>query len=297
MKYYNEATAEIVSSTEERDGVIPIEKKILSSIKCKIDPISGDSLTIFNEDLTKNYKVTLQYDGDTRFLAENGYPDPVELIREPCYREPDIDALKVSWCDDVSMSKVKLKTGTERKPIGRSYLDSSSTFMAYSVSFVVYTGERYNLFESQNIVVFVDRGKLYINDTELMDVRLGEKTIFTILRYPYYNTYGAYSTRNHIASIILVDKFALALHLDGSQNYKDAFVNTGEDGFEVYDSNVYRIDREVDGHGVTPYYLRRYAYTAEGVYQDTLISQHFSSMLQAKRAPCKILKEMRGECK
>ncbi|RLF44234.1 MAG: hypothetical protein DRN17_04835 [Thermoplasmata archaeon] len=95
MKYYNEADAEVVGSTDDRVGKIDIKKTITGVPKCQEGFISSDKVTITNDLLEPTRNVHINNIGEREYIEALGIPTKDAIVKRPCFNMAGVVGLKV----------------------------------------------------------------------------------------------------------------------------------------------------------------------------------------------------------
>ena len=106
MKYYNEATVELINTKKDRIGVIPVKKELSSTKICQGDFTSSKGLTIFDKSIKIKGTVVINNIGTIEALKHSGFPIE-EVEKKPSLYIPDIIGLKIPNIKKVAISYKK----------------------------------------------------------------------------------------------------------------------------------------------------------------------------------------------
>ncbi len=236
MNYFNEATAELVSATELRDGVIPVKKIISPRDTCQDGFSSSEKLTILKDDLEFDKIVKLNYVGDKEYLETNNYPVNERMLKDPCLDMPQLSGLRLTDCE--------VFPDAEETPIfeiGEDiHIERRELYSAYATSFILIDDKDYEVIDSAGTAkIHLSNFKLKMDSVILCDVSPGKRNILTVFKVRGIWKDGYYRARTTMFTIVVLGNTIVGVGVNVDKSDTDFSVSTYSKGLLTYTSKFY----------------------------------------------------------
>lgn len=293
MKYYNEATAEMVSGVDMRKGVIPVVKTISPRDTCQSGHTSSEKLTILKDNLEIDKVVKLNYIAEKDYLLSNGYKINERVLRNPCIFISSRNGLKLKDCSTFPDAEK-----TEIFEIGEDiHLERRELYFAYSTSFVVHKVGDYDIINSLGSKkVYIQGSQLMMENSILADLEHDTRHLVTVFKVrgiwkDYY-----YNSRTTMFTIVVLGDTIVGVGVDIDNSDTDFSISTYSDGLETYSSTGYNFHPSESMPGTLSHDENRMSnpWWANNM---TTYESVYSKMGPVLNKVCGIISDSRGECR
>jgi hypothetical protein len=216
MGHYNEATAEIVERSEDRQNKVDIQKVISDRDLCQDGYSSSDKLTILKDNLEKDRDVKLNYIGSKTDLQNYGKPINDSVLSLPCLTKVNALGLVVPKSGDVVAEKTTIY---ETNALVRFNIEDDYTIVAQTIS--VKGDGRSNIFgyRATNILYVENGGLYFINSSiKIADIPKNKRVLISavIARGSWYD--GYYRRREMTYFVVMLGN--KIVHYRGDLDYR-----------------------------------------------------------------------------
>jgi len=293
MKYYNEATAEMVSVTKAREGVIPVVKTITPRVACQNGYTSSMDLSIFNDTLEFEKVVKLNFIAEEDYLASNGYPVNHRVMNDPCLFMKKENGLKIIDCDSFpdaeETSVFEIGTGI--------HVERREDYFAYATSFVLKKPGTYDIINSQGTHrVFVSGTSLKMGNSTLASLETDKRHLVTVykVRGVWVSYYGSHRTT--MFTIVVLGDTIVGVGVNVDRADTDMVVSTYKDGMETYSATAYNFRASANMPGMLSHDEGR-MWNPWWANNMNTYNHVYSKMGQVLNKVCGIINELKGGCR
>ena len=293
MKYYNEATAEMVSGTDQRKGIIPVMKTISPRDTCQDGFISSDSLTILDDDLSVYKKVKLNYIGEKDYLKANGFPVNERVMPDPCLFNGVKNGLKITDCGTYpDAEKTDVFEIGENIPVLRR-----EDYFGYATSFVIHEPGNYMIIDSYGThKVHIDGTNLKMGVNVLASLEKDRRHLVTVFKVRGVWVDYYYRSNNTIFTIVLIGDTIVGVGVNTGIEDVDYTVSTYSDGLSTYSATAYNFHPAEDMPGVL---MHNYPRMWNPWWSNTMdtYTEVYTKMGPVINKVCDIINGLKGGCR
>jgi hypothetical protein len=293
MNYFNEATAEMISAAEPRDGVIPVKKTISPRDTCQDGFSSSEKLTILNDELEFEQVVKLNYIGDKEYLESENYPVNSKMTKAPCLDIPSLSGLKITDCDvfpdaeETAIFEVNEDIYVERREL----------YSAYATSFILADNNDYEIIDSSGTAkVHISNFKLKMDDDILCEISAGKRNVVTVFKVRGIWKDGYYRARTTMFTIVVLGDTIVGVKVNVDKSDTDFSISTYSKGLLTYSSIFYNFHPSETMPGTLSHDGPRMWNPWWSNNLDTY-NQVYSKMGPVLNKVCAIIMDLKEECR
>jgi len=203
MDFYNEASADTIMANDDRLGTANIKKTVTLKPACSSETHAQDEVSIYNEDLTVDRRVYINYIGEADELQRIGKIPVDSSVDFGCYKyvkAPGVKILGTQAGDNV------LSTGPAAGVVERS---TKSQVISIEIELSDVTRRTYIMrlnSDAGTFEIYVYRGKLYFGNTEIGRIETGKHIISVLLADNHFMVDGAIDSTRIYTELYLTTK-------------------------------------------------------------------------------------------